>query len=138
MPQPFICRILFQNAILLLVYRLIPLGPSTLAGDLYGQVLEPGILGRTVPVLHTSGGVHYITGAQLSRLLAPFLIPAPATDADQHLSAAVLGVMDVPVVPAPRFKGHVEYRHLLFGQRCKVALPNEIWLFGRMCGWQIC
>ena len=34
--------------------------------------------------------------------------------------------MDVPVVPAPRLKGHVEYRHLLGRQRGKVALPNEI------------
>ena len=63
---------------------------------------------------------------QFSRFLAPFLIPTPAVYADQQLSAVLVSVMDMPVVPAARFKGHIKGRDLLNRERCKVTLPGEI------------
>ena len=89
-------------------------------------MLEPGVRRRAVPVLDPGGDVHHIAGTQLPGLPAPLLVPAPAADANEHLTAAAGGTVDVPVVPAPRLEFHVEHRHLLGGQGREVALPNEI------------
>lgn len=79
-----------------------------------------------MPVLHTGWNIHHIAWMQFLGFLAPRLVPAPAAEADQHLSAAVGSMVDVPVVPAARFKCDVEHRHLLGGQRRQVALAGEI------------
>ncbi len=55
-----------------------------------------------------------------------FLIPAGAGDTDEHLSAAFVRVVDVPVVPAARFKRDVEGRDLVQRQRSEIALADEV------------
>ena len=57
-----------------------------------------------MPMLHTLGNVDNYTRMECDRSLAPFLIPATATDADEYLTGTV---MHVPVVTASRLKGDV-------------------------------
>ena len=67
-----------------------------------------------------------VPGVKFDRLLPPFLIPAGAGDTDEHLPAALFGVVDVPVVPAARFKGDIEGRDLVQRQRSEIALADEV------------
>ena len=53
-----------------------------------------------MPVLDAGGDVDHIAGVQLLRLFAPFLIVTAPGHADEDLSAAAFGVMNVPVVAA--------------------------------------
>ena len=62
-----------------------------------GEVLEPAVLGRAVPVFDLCRDGDYSPGGHLNCRLAPFLVPALSGDADQDLD---LLVVDVPVVPA--------------------------------------
>ena len=111
--MPFSFRpVLFQFSVLFIIYRFQPLHFSILAGYFDGKMLEPTVTSRTMPVLDTLGDVHYIARMKLAGFLTPFLVPAAATDADQHLSAALAGMMDMPVVPGTGFKGDIEDRHL--------------------------
>ena len=77
-------------------------------------------------MLDPGGNVHHIAGVQLLGLLAPLLIVATPGHTDQHLTAALGGVVDVPVVAATGFKGHIEHPHLAGGQGVQIALPHEI------------
>ena len=79
-----------------------------------------------MPVLHPHGDVHAVAGAQFHGGLAPFLVIAPSGHAQQDLSAALAGVVDVPVVAAARLKGHIEDPYLLRGHRGQIALPHKI------------
>ena len=58
---------------------------------------KPAIRRSAVPVLDTGHNVDHIAGVQLLRLLAPFLIVAPACGTEQNLTAFV---MNVPVIAA--------------------------------------
>ena len=87
---------------------------------------EPAVRRSAVPVLYTGHNVDHIAGAQLLRLFAPFLIVAPACHADEDLPAAFGCFVDVPVVAAAGFKGHIEDFDLLRGDWRKIALPAEI------------
>ena len=77
------------------------------------QMLEPGILGGTVPVFYLCRDGNDGAGSHLLRLLAQFLIPAATCDANQHLH---LFVMDMPVVTAARLEGDVVYTTAYVGQ----------------------
>ncbi len=116
------CRpvFLFQFSILLIIYPFQPLSFSILAGYFDGQMLEPAVSGGTMPVFDTLGNVHNVAGMKLAGFLFLFLVPAAAADADQHLPAALTGVMDMPVVPAAGLKGNIEDRHLRSGERSQV------------------
>ena len=61
---------------------------------------EPAALFGAMPVLDLRGNGHHIAGLQAPGRLALLLIPALAVYADQQLTAALLGVMDMPVVAA--------------------------------------
>ena len=61
---------------------------------------KPAIRRSAVPVLDAGGNVDNIARVQLLRLLAPFLIVAPACHADEDLPAAFIRLVDVPVVTA--------------------------------------
>ena len=87
---------------------------------------EPAVRCRAVPVLDARRDVHHIAGKQLLRGFARLLIIAPARHAHQDLSAALGGMVDVPVVPAARLKRHIENAHLLGGERRQIALPDEV------------
>ena len=64
-----------------------------------------------MPVLDAFGNVHHIAGMKLAGFLTQFLVPAATADADQYLTAALAGMMDMPVVPAAGLKGDIEDRH---------------------------
>ena len=69
---------------------------------------EPAVGRGTVPVLGAGRDVDHVARLHFDGVLALFLIVSAACDADEDLPAALLGMMDVPVVAAARLKGHVE------------------------------
>ena len=83
-----------------------------------------------MPVLHAGGDVHHIAGHEWLRLFAPFLIPASARYAHQHLSAALGRMVDMPVVAAAGLEGYIHYFYLRIGHRRQVTLPCEILRIG--------
>ena len=87
---------------------------------------KPAVRRSAVPVLYTGHNVDHIAGVQLLRLFAPFLIVTAPGHADKDLSAAFVRLVDVPVVAAAGFKGHIEDFDLRRGNRRKIALPAEI------------
>ena len=95
------------------------------------QVLEPGILGGTVPVFLAFRNDHDRTRCQFLRFLAFFHIPAAARNGNQDL---YLIVMDVPVVAATRFECYVgialyclfAFCQVLWLNRSEVTLSCEI------------
>ncbi len=91
-----------------MIDRLQPFVRAVFSRNFDCQMAKPAIWGCAVPVFHSSRNVNTVTRFHLDGILAPLLIvPAPG-HADQNLSAALVGVMDMPVVPAARFKGHIE------------------------------
>ena len=79
-----------------------------------------------MPVLNIYRDVDHISRMKLLRIFPPLLIPAAPVDANQKLTATLVGMMDMPVIPASWLKGHVKCRHLLQGQRGNVALPDKV------------
>ena len=78
-----------------------------LTGNLHGDMAEPAILFRTVPVLDI-GGNHYDAALmQTNSGLAFFLIPAFTSRADQELTASFVCMVNMPVIAAPRLEGHI-------------------------------
>lgn len=78
-----------------------------------------------MPVLYAGRNVNAIAGSHLDRFLAPFLIVSASCNADEDLTAALVSVVNVPVVAALRLKGHIENAYLLGRNRSKIALTNE-------------
>ena len=70
--------------------------------------------------------MHHIAGHQFPRGLAPFLIPASACSDQEHLSAALVGVMDMPVIAAARLESHIAYDDLVKGKHIQIALAVKI------------
>ena len=68
---------------------------------------KPSVRLRAVPVLHIGWDHNDRPWRQANSGFAFFLIPAAARRADQDLPAAGSRVMNMPVVAAARFKGHV-------------------------------
>lgn len=93
---------------------------------------EPASLRGSVPVLDVRRDRHYSAGNQLLCGLAPLLIPALAVNADQYLTAALIRMVSVPVVPAARLERHVCYENglLRVGQRLQVGIPLEVLSIG--------
>ena len=81
-----------------------------------------------MPMLHTSRNRDHISRPQALRPFSILLIPTLAINTDQDLSAAAFGMVDVPVVAAPGFKGDIGDEHRLFGvgQGLKEAAAGEI------------
>ena len=63
-----------------------------------------------------------------------FLIPALAGRADEHLPAALVRMVDVPVVAAARFKGHVSQKQAVLrtSQRVEKGIADKILRVGRV------
>ena len=89
-------------------------------------VREPAVFGSAMPVLDACRDHYCVAFVQLAGFFAPFLIPAAAADAQQHLSAAFVGMMDMPVVAAARFKRHVGDEQSFAEHRIQIALTDEI------------
>lgn len=67
---------------------------------------EPAVGCGAVPVLYLGRDVDHVARMQLPGLLAPLLIPAPPCHTDEDLSAALAGMVNVPVVAAARLEGY--------------------------------
>ena len=81
-----------------------------------GQMGEPAVRSRPVPMHHIRCYFDHIAGFKPPSRFAFLLIVAFATDTDKELSPG----MAVPVVAASRFEGYVRYRYIQFlhgGQR---------------------
>lgn len=115
-----------ELAVCFAVYHFAPFGPRLFSRHLHGKMLEPGILCCAMPVLYPSRDVHHVTRPKLPGFAAPLLIPPAPADADQHLPASAFRVMDMPVVPAARLKGHIECGNLFLCQNRKIALSGKI------------
>ena len=79
-----------------------------------------------MPVLDPGGHMYHISGLQLSRGAAPLLVPAFPGGDQQHLTAAFFRVVNVPIVAAPRLKGHIADADLLGGEHIQIALPHKL------------
>ncbi len=83
-------------------------------------MLHPAIFLSTMPVLHTFRYFNDDTGFEFDGGFIPFLIPSTAGYTEQNLNGTV---MNVPIVSASGFKGHVV---VTATQVCQVTLPGEI------------
>ena len=83
-------------------------------------------------MLDVRRNLHNIADRKAPRRLAFLLIPSLARDADEDLPAALLCMMDVPVVAAARLEGHVVNRHdrPLLRQDIQIRLSAEILRIG--------
>src|SRR5574344_2915680 len=79
-----------------------------------------------MPMLHTGRYVNDSPRENLLCRLSPFLIPATSSHTDKHLSSALGGMMDVPVVAATRFEGDIGNGDLLAGNTCQITIALEI------------
>ena len=91
---------------------------------------EPAIRRSAVPVFYANRNIYHIAGAQLLCRFAPFLIVTSSGHADEDLSAAVFRMMNVPVVAAARFKGHIVNTDLLRRKWCEITLSDKIFRKG--------
>lgn len=112
--------------IFLIRHRLAPLIFGIFPRNLNSKMRKPAVLCRPVPMLHARFNIDHVSGNQLSRFFAPFLIIPFSGNANQNLSAALGRMVNVPVISAPRLKSHIKNSHLLGGQRSQIALTAEI------------
>ena len=105
--------VLFQFIVFVSVNALQPFVACSLAFNFNGEMSEPGILRRAVPMLYFSGNIDERTRRHLHGILPPFLIVAASADTNQQLTAAVFGVVNMPVIDATGLKGYIENRNLL-------------------------
>src|SRR5574344_2377497 len=87
---------------------------------------KPTVGSGSMPMLHTGRNVDDCPWENLLCRLSPFLIPATTGHTDKHLSSALGGMMDVPVVAAARFEGDIGNRNLLAGNTCQITITLEI------------
>ena len=97
-----------------------------LAGNLHGNVAEPRIGLRPMPVLDLCRNGDDRTRRQGDGLFALLLIQALARGADQQLPAAFGGMVDVPVVPASRLEGHIGKKHGALAGNGQVGLAGKV------------
>lgn len=62
--------------------------------------------------------------------LVPLLIPSAACGYQENLSAALIGMMDVPIVATSRLKGDISDGHLLGAKHREITLPSEVLCIG--------
>src|SRR5438270_3474200 len=84
---------------------------------------EPAILCRSMPMLRFRRDINYVASMEFTGRLTPFLIPATAGSHEKDLSALMV---DVPVIPAAGFEGHVCDLNPLCREHLQVALAYKI------------
>jgi len=90
-----------------------------------------------MPMLDVRRNVDDIPWAQLTSWLALFLIPSTTSRDQQHLPAALIGVVNVPVVATSRLEGDVTDHHLLRREHVEIAPAREVLsetIVGPTCG----
>ena len=96
-----------------------------------GQVLEPGICLRSMPMLDPFWDVDDVTWQQGDGRFPPLLIPTSSRDTDQDLMESM---MNVPVIAASRLESHVgktlyrllTLRQILWLDGGQMTIPDEI------------
>ena len=78
-----------------------------------------------MPVLNAGRDGDFISREHFHSGFAPFLIVAVSADADQNLSAAFFCFMNMPVVAAARFEGHVEDGNTSCADRSQPGFAGE-------------
>lgn len=66
-----------------------------------------------MPMLDVCGHLHYITWAQTLSRFAFLLVPTLTIHADEHLAAAAVRMVHMPVIAAARLKGDVKDRQIV-------------------------
>ena len=99
--------LLLKLAVIRITDRFTPLIGSFHAWHFNGKMGHPAVSGSTMPVLDSRGNSDHRARFQLYGILSPFLIPAGSPDTDQDLAAALLCMMDMPVVAAARLKRYI-------------------------------
>lgn len=114
---------LLQLFIFLCIDCFQPFIGSALCRHLNSQMGEPTARCRPMPMLHFWRDIDHISRFQLLCRFSPFLIVSPPGSAEQNLTALMV---DMPVVPAARFKGDIGNTDALCGQHFQIALANKI------------
>ncbi|OEI69828.1 hypothetical protein Cus16_0444 [Curtobacterium sp. ER1/6] len=110
-----------------LVDRLEPLVAHVRTGRGEGDVGEPGVRLRTVPVLGPGRDAHGGARGHADGVGAFGLVPAGAGGAEEDLVAAAVGaVVHVPVVAAAGFEGDVADDGYTVGEGREVAPAGEV------------
>lgn len=65
-------------------------------------------------MLYSGGNVNGVAGQKDLCLFTPFLIIPFSCNADKYLTAALFGIVNMPVVPAAGLKGDIENTDLTF------------------------
>ena len=120
--------VFLQFVIFFITDRFAPLVGGILSGDLCGDMGEPAVFLRTMPMLDFGRNGNDRAGSQRHRRFPRLLIPPLTGGADQQLAAAFFGVVDMPGITASRLKGGICQKKPIFrpGQRIQIRLPTEI------------
>ena len=125
--------VLRQFVVLFVAHRFKPFVGRVFARHFHGDVRKPAVFFGAVPVFHTDGDFHAVARFKGAGFFAPLLIPAFAGDAQQNLSAALVGVVDVPVVAAARLECHVgekRFARRRRAQRVEIRRADKIFCVG--------
>lgn len=89
-------------------------------------MLEPRVLLSAVPMLYALGNVNHVARLKRDGRLAPLLVPTLASHTNKYLACPVV---NVPVVAAARFKGHVAHgQYGLFAMLNVLGVRAARWL----------
>ena len=111
--------------IFIFAHRFEPLIALVFAGSLYGEMREPTVRSRAVPVRRVGSDLDHVARQQLAGRLALGLIISPAAHGDENLAAR----MAMPVVAASGRKGDVRHgrvQPLVVRQRSEPGLPHKL------------
>ena len=89
---------------------------------------EPAVLLSPMPVFYPGRNLHNVTRLHSLCRFSFFLIPAFSVYADKNLSTAFGCMMNMPVIPASRFKGDIADCECLsrFSKYIEIRLANKI------------
>lgn len=79
-----------------------------------------------MPVFRVCRHINDISGFQFDRFFSPKLTVSASCSCDKYLTAAGLGMMNVPMVSASGFKSNGSYRNLFRRKQVAIALSVEI------------
>lgn len=122
----FFNQILLQLPILFIANSLAPLAMYVFAGDFHCEMGEPAIGCRVMPMLYAGSNVNNVARMELRGVIALLLIISAAGNANKYLPAALICLMNVPVVTAAWLKRNVENTNLRGRERRKIALTDEV------------
>lgn len=86
-------------------------------------------------MLDASRDLDDVTRRETTWSLTLFLVPALTVDTDEYLAAALLGVVDVPEITAPRLERDIadDKRLTRLRQELQVRLTREVLGIGIVC-----